>query len=106
MDEQTRKALEDSIAHWERNVERAGNGEAISVSPYACALCKEFATGQPRAEKCSGCPVAQRAGNTHCRETPYTKVAFMYTSEDWTKETLTEACQAELDFLRSLLPHG
>ena len=99
----TLHALKGSIAKWEAIVAGTGNDERA----HNCALCQAF-------EDCDGCPVAQRTGHPECIGTPY---------EDWSGHHIDvhnrynaplhprKGCaecerlaQAELDFLKSLLP--
>ena len=85
MDEKILEALKGSISKWEGIVadtvkdERSGN----------CPLCQLFT--------CYECPVMLRSGHVGCINTPYTK---------YLHDPSTENAQAELDFLKSLLPPG
>ena len=47
------KGLQDSIQHWEENVEKAKNGEMFSIDGHDCALCKLFYRGG----LCLHCPL-------------------------------------------------
>lgn len=93
------KALRGSIEKWEKIV--AGTG--VDRGCTNCPLCDEFRDGG-----CAGCPVKSRTGMRGCEGTPY---------DAWMSETVFNgfgrgadsadakaAAQAELDFLRSLLP--
>lgn len=103
MDARTRKALEDSIAHWERMTADPKCGE----EPYidCCALCREFFS-----KGCTGCPVDERSGGMGCLKTPYkdARRAFEVVVHDGRKYTERRhaAMQAEVDFLKSLRPEG
>jgi len=100
MPARTLRALKGSIAKWEAIV--AGTGEDLGVKN--CPLCQEF----PDID-CTGCPVRERTGQPFCGGSPY---------QQWDDETdraetrraatprLVALAQAELDFLRSLLPEG
>lgn len=98
MPPETLEALRGSIAKWEAIV--AGTGE--DLGPENCALCQEFITND-----CEGCPVYQATQRVYCMSTPYG-----YYTEGWKafhiegrKDIdLTALAQAELDFLKSLLP--
>ena len=103
MDPATLEALKGSIEKWEEIV--AGTGEDQSTAN--CPLCKMFFENE-----CIGCPVYKTTGAPHCDDTPYqTKwwplVAY---DEDYPKVNSNQrrlnAAQAELDFLKSLLPDG
>lgn len=109
---ETLNALNGSINKWSNIV--AGTGtDKLSRN---CALCKLFLEATSTQDKqCGGCPVAIKAGVTGCHNTPF---------EDWNdhQNTVHRDCaitrryvhvgcaectrlaQAELDFLRSLLP--
>ncbi len=99
-------ALRGSIAKWEAIV--AGTGE--DGGPHNCPLCQRF-------PGCASCPVADEVGDTGCESTPYVKW-FDHQRKDHGHQppfdepsAVTPGCeecvalaQAELDFLRSLLP--
>jgi hypothetical protein len=102
MDAKTLEALKGSIAHWER----VRDGVEPSEGALNCDLCKAF----PRCD--DGCPVAAKTGRIDCQNTPYWNFchAAEHTEEGesyqmWARsDTAKAAAQAELDFLRSLLP--
>ena len=114
MDARTETALRASIKHWEENVAAVTPKEA-SMHPDSCALCQMFLDD----EECAGCPVAE-AGYPDCRRSPWEDAFDAFIS--WTvavrlesqgrgnaktaaaPENWRKAAQAELDFLRSLLP--
>lgn len=96
MSENTKQALEDSIAHWEHNVENARLGRAIDISAGACALCCMFYIPH---KDCEGCPVAA-IGCDYCENTPYISVREIMGTRS--RHPIVKACQAELDFLISL----
>jgi hypothetical protein len=101
MDARTRKALEASIKHWEMNV-AAGSTADVSVQESSCALCSEFIDSG-----CSDCPVFERSGRAFCRDTPYIQACralARWKSYPYERREFSLAAQAELDFLRSLLP--
>lgn len=103
MDEKTLTALKGSIKKWEDIV--AGHG--ADLGPTNCPLCIEF-YGNEFGKDCSGCPVYEHTGKIHCGGTPYSDFyagpipISGHSPED--REELTQQAQAELDFLRSLLP--
>lgn len=82
----TLKALQGSIKKWEGIVA----GTAHDLGSDNCPLCKMFAY----MPNCDGCPVAERTGVSSCCGSPY----YDY------KDGIPGAAQAELDFLKSLLP--
>lgn len=111
MDAKTLKALRGSIKKWEAIV--AGTG--ADQGGENCPLCVRFALGPN--ESCEGCPVAVRTGKDDCLGTPY--IDLWHRLNPWpeddgecitySRHVVTEehraAAQAELDFLKSLLPN-
>jgi len=93
MDEKTLTALNASITKWER---RASGDHNEHLGMISCPLCKVF-HGEYRGEgkSCQGCPVFESTGSRYCEDTPYTK---------YYRKRTTANAQAELDFLKSLLP--
>ena len=102
MDAETLTALEESIAHWER----IRDGKEAELGTANCALCQTFYD-----VRCIGCPVREASRRSSCDDTPYVhwdtlmRRKYKY-CERRIAETPDEvaAAQAELDFLRSLLP--
>lgn len=90
MDAKTLKALRGSIKKWEGIV--AGTMEDYGEDN--CPLCKLFLK-----QNCEGCPVYARTHHEGCYETPYRE-----TLKADGKEEYDRLAQAELDFLKSLLP--
>ena len=108
MSETTLIALKKSITKWERNV-AATMVYKIDTSIGGCPLCVLFFSPRDdEGRQCYGCPVSKKTGNTNCRGTPYYEVRnWMHDVEDSNgplTEELAKACQAEVDFLKSLLP--
>lgn len=103
MDERTLTALRGSIQKWEAIV--AGTGADHGMDN--CPLCQEFAVTDHAFRACHGCPVKARTGQSNCKGTPYIDW-FDETNPDGrvTDERTKALAQAELDFLRSLLPEG
>jgi hypothetical protein len=104
MNEDTLKALQGSIAKWEAIV--AGTG----ADGYEnCPLCARFNTGPLRcARGVELCPVRIASKRFGCDGTPYEKWAHAFDEEPEpvkaTTPELVALAQAELDFLKSLLP--
>ena len=98
MNEETKKALENSIKKWEDIVEEEGVDEGSSN----CALCKRFAA-------CQNCPVMKRTNRLGCHDTPYTEwhnhQSVTHTFA-YSRKILCPACKElaikELEFLKSL----
>lgn len=111
MDEMTKKALMDSIAHWDNNV-RAKTPYEASVSGSKCALCNMFPAS------CNRCPVMERTGKFGCEDSPYhdaRKALLVWCREvayGIKKDALAARAEwrrkarAELAFLKSLLPEN
>jgi hypothetical protein len=101
MEPRTLEALKASIAKWERNVE-ADRAEHVLISSEDCPLCMLFYD-----EDCVGCPVMQATGALCCGKTPYATASAALSR--WSHgvgphEDYRAAAQAEVDFLKSLLP--
>lgn len=103
MNAATLDALKGSIEKWEKIVK--GTGKDYGTAN--CPLCVLFYSNV-----CIGCPVSAKSGKVGCVDTPY---------REWGKATLSQrnsvsngryaisslqkiAAQAEMDFLKSLLP--
>lgn len=109
MDQKTLTALQGSIEKWERIVA----GTDIDRGGENCPLCKEFADEVDPVEDsfCYGCPVSAAVGQSECGGTPYAQFAqlvpWIAFGESRGRATTPEqiaAAQAELDFLKGLLP--
>ena len=112
MKAKTKQALLESIQHWER----LANGESEKgewTGPDDCSLCKMFAEWHRGYElNCEGCPVYEKTGEHGCWNTPHERMSDLCNTAqteiemERLKDT-TEfyvAAQAELEFLKSLLP--
>lgn len=113
MDDSTLTALKGSIAKWEAIVA----GTDIDRGPDNCSLCWMFWKND-----CIGCPVAESTGETCCEGTPYAHEWYRLAAKvpcagaPWRQSSsvlgkdgqpipaAVRAAQAELDFLRGLLP--
>lgn len=122
MDDKTLTALQGSIKKWEA----IANGTGFDDGPRNCPLCIEFADvyeensiDEWRREGCCGCPVAEHVEDSGCGQTPYMNwIDYLYDSQGSESiegtnfgyryrvfdERSKRLAQAELDFLRSLLP--
>ena len=113
MDEQTLTALEASIKHWEENINKRSPIDC-NFGIDSCALCRMF--WRIEHDSCHSCPVFQKTGLRACRGTPYS--AAYQAREKWYtarcarkpsrayRDEWRRAAQAEVDFLRSLLPES
>jgi hypothetical protein len=107
MHAKTLEALRGSIRKWEQ----IAAGTEGDRGPANCPLCEMFYSGH-----CTGCPVAHKTGEIECDGSPYQKWTALPTSlfrvekidgrYSWwvDSEESRAAAQAELDFLKSLLP--
>lgn len=95
MDKATLTALQGSIAKWEGIVA----GTMTDERDENCPLCHVF-----KQNHCIGCPVRARSGRINCNDTPYVGCILAEDEYGGESEEYRKAAQAELDFLRSLLP--
>lgn len=102
MNAETLAALQGSIKHWEENVKKVKNGEMPIISVSRCNLCNMFFSFDEN-ETCLLCPVKKVSKEIRCKNTPYTKINDIMLFNR-PKSELLPACEAELAFLRSLLP--
>ena len=97
-------ALKASIRHWKKNI-AAKTPDDANIGSKNCALCQAFFRNE-----CFGCPVSASTRRFACRGTPYVNAAragidwFYYPDSTKARDAWRKAAQAELDFLRSLLP--
>jgi hypothetical protein len=94
------KATKESIAKWDRN-SRVRKVEKYLVGSDNCPLCVSY-----RHNECEGCPIAEKAGDIYCRDTPYADAEHAW--DDWyegsTDGTLArENARKESAFLREVL---
>ena len=83
MNYDTSEALDDSIAHWERNV--FGLFEEVGIHADECALCDMFIVGGREDDEigwdyvaCLECPVRAVTGKSHCKGSPWEDVQDAY----------------------------
>lgn len=98
---EVREALEASIKHWEENRD-VSTPIDVSYSSEDCALCQLFFYNH-----CIGCPIQERTGRALCEDTPYEDAVDAHSA--WkngyaSQKDFQAAAQAEVDFLKSLLP--
>lgn len=103
----TLTALEGSIAKWEAIVD----GTDADRRTSNCPLCRLFLNKEDENGGCSGCPVRDAANCDGCGNTPYVDWATHHRNAQHVMDVLSVECdecqrlaQAELDFLKSLLP--
>ena len=104
MTPEVREALEASIKHWEENRDARSPAD-VTYSVQHCALCQLFFYNY--LNRCSGCPIQERTGRSLCEDTPYEDAVNARTA--WkngyaSQEDFQTAAQAEVDFLKNLLP--
>ena len=108
MNKRTAKALEESIEHHKQNL-LAETPDDVSLGVENCALCELYIM---RNKTCAGCPVAERAGNALCTNTPYKKLGVAHTvwCTHWSmtdkhghcRRKFRAAEKKEIEFLESL----
>lgn len=102
------KALLGSIEHWEANTELALAGGLPLLGADKCALCALYFQEYDLTQSCHGCPVMEATGESGCKGTPYSTVGMLVHQRKMgyhvPKGALVEACEEEVEFLRSLLP--
>ena len=96
MDKRTKKALRDSIAHWEKVV---ADPIYTRIGRLKCALCIEFRDNEP---SCNGCPIAEDSG-PYCSSNYYYLEAVIARSSSRIMD-LQKAARGEVRYLESLLP--
>lgn len=105
MSKRAAKALEKSIAHWERNL-AADRISKVALGSGACALCKLYIDAG-----CVSCPVFKQTGEAGCRRTPYSKAAMRYSfwraayetvARKRCREMFRETAQEMVDLLKGL----
>ena len=79
MTRKIKKALEDSIKHWEENLERLIKNKGkrnlvakISIGGDSCPLCEAL---DECAYLCCGCLVAKKTGLSNCQGSPWMDVS-------------------------------
>lgn len=97
MTKKTLAALRASIRHWELMRDDPHGPERPTGD--MCALCNLFLD-----KECAGCPVAQRAGHLMCKGTPYHYAHWLFYTIPLPDADWRRAAQAEIKFLKSLLP--
>ena len=107
MEPKTLKALKASIEKWEKNVRARGPGSVLLGTEH-CPLCQVFYNINGN---CYGCPIERKVKNELCDDTPYGKAAGAWSQWDFNRDVTSRkawqaAAQAEVDFLKSLLPEG
>ena len=102
MDEATLAALRGSIAKWEAIVD----GTGVDKGSDNCPLCHLFIDMASIDDECEKCPVMLETGLYSCKGTPYVTQWLQVGDFDISAKTPQQkaAAQAELDFLKSLLP--
>ncbi len=106
MDADVLTALRASIKKWEGIVA----GTEVDRGVFNCALCEMFTLAN---DTCDGCPVNDATDNNGCIRSPYDQWdrvnPWPIAHPDYRRATTYKhraAAQAEVDFLKSLLPPG
>ena len=97
--ERDRKALRESIRHWQRlasGTERLGE----TINNDSCPLCQIYNNDEIRDEnRCLGCPIREDTGFPFCHGTPYQSVSD---AMNRTAEEFRAAAVVELSYLSHL----
>ena len=110
MDTLTKKAIKQSIVHWQENLmilqlnylSKEELQEDIRIMGGDCPLCKLF-------DVCTDCPICKSSGCFHCYCTPWEEVrgllqySFAAYSTKTYYEKLFKAISNEINFLEGLL---
>lgn len=98
MDERTLRALNESIAHWQRYADGFGKEEGEPLVGN-CSLCRLFYH-----HNCSGCPIRETTGRINCRGTVYGDAFDAYHEHGPTSPQFIDKANIMFEFLKSLLP--
>lgn len=104
-DEQ-KKALRESIAHWEQMREYRKPLPDEYEKPWAesCECCRLFDR-----DDCAKCPIPNVSGKANCRGTPFWEangVFFAWLDGLTDRRTWVRAATKEIDFLKKVLEAG
>jgi len=103
--------LLESIKHWERLQEYTNEEDILreGLSTQDCALCLEYNNVliKTKDNNCIGCPIATDTHKRYCKDTPY-EPALKYYDTVYEGALLNiskwhKLCQAEIDYLKSLI---
>jgi hypothetical protein len=104
------EALLGAITHWQSNLAMARANKIFEIDRESCALCRLYNTTDiPVWERCEGCPVWVDTGRQFCRDTPWHTVFRLREINLYEVDVgkdLVAAVEAELFYLKSLLPSG
>jgi hypothetical protein len=91
------EALQESVVVWQDIVD----GKRASEGMDSCPLCAMFVSNN-----CSGCPVREHTSTCGCHGTPYANFADKCHNKLLAPDDVEgkRLAQAELDFLKSLIP--
>lgn len=103
MDEPTLIALQGSIAKWQAIVDGTGVDDGTENCPLCLMFYGDFGG-------CAGCPVNEHTSCSFCKATPYEDWCDLFVTDRYAVPKIADtparkqAAQAEVDFLKSLLP--
>lgn len=102
MNPDTLRALRGTIEKWTKIL----LGEINDEGADNCPLCAKFNNiHQIKDKDCIGCPVMEKTKNRYCLKSPY--IAWQsrnFDRSEYLDPDYQRLAQAELDFLKSLLP--
>ena len=114
MENKTLTALQESIKKWRKNL-KVEKFFDFKIGANHCPLCELFVYGQPIENKCNGCPIKEKTGNSSCYGTPYYEFLENLHNAMWVPneenenyaeklKNLRRSIKREIAFLKSLLP--
>lgn len=107
-DTKRRRAARDSWRKWVKITQMAEPSRA-TLGSADCALCRLYNSGInwsiSYADTCTECPVYEKTGMIHCRNTPYSDFADWYSekSSQPDEEFGRELAQSEVEFLEKFV---
>ncbi len=103
MNKKQKKALEESIKHWENMRDDPGCGEKPRADYCACCNMCENDSGNI---DCTLCPIMKYTGEKACYETPFYKARDYYFGRGSSSKLFKRWAQKEVDFLNEVLCNG
>jgi hypothetical protein len=118
MNPETLKALQESIVHWEENLNKVKRGDKLlllDIHGEKCALCVRFSRGvhsntfscglQHPDHSTEYCPITLATGESACQNTPWEKISEEIRNGCGDiKKIILPLVKKQLTFLKSILP--
>ena len=103
MNKKQKKALEESISHWERMRDNPECGEIPHGND--CACCKMCADDAGNID-CTLCPIMKYTGKKDCHRTPFYMARRYFYKRTAAAKVFKRWAQKEIDFLNEVLEAG